>query len=70
MSLNAEYFTKQPIKKHIAIIFQVMNMDDIIPFHELNPPASLNQQDSRKSKYLVGPNRDQLKLNIVIAPSR
>lgn len=41
---------------------RVLNIDDLIPFHELNP-GPLKQKDS---PYLIGPNRDQLKLNIVI----
>ncbi|XP_008195211.1 BTB/POZ domain-containing protein 17 isoform X1 [Tribolium castaneum] len=42
---------------------KVMNIDNLIPFCELNPCASTNSHDS---PYLIGPNRNQLKLNIVI----
>nr|CAH7745022.1 unnamed protein product [Callosobruchus chinensis] len=56
---KVHYFTPQD---------KVMNMDDLIPFEELNQPAT--SEGSYESPYLVGPNRDQLKLNIVIAPIR
>lgn len=42
---------------------KVMNIDNLIPFFELNAtPLSNNDQ----SPYLIGPDRNQLKLNIVI----
>ncbi|XP_023023367.2 transport and Golgi organization 10 isoform X1 [Leptinotarsa decemlineata] len=47
---------------------KVVNIDDLIPFDELNPPAVM--QGERDTPYLVGPNRDKLKLNLVIAPIR
>lgn len=51
---------------HFNDFDRVMNIDDLIPFEELNPPSG----GSRNTKYLVGENRDQLKLNIVLAPVR
>lgn len=51
------YFTKQS---------KVLNINDIIPFHELNPQAVGG--DEACSHYLVGTNRNQLKINIVITP--
>ncbi|KAJ8943668.1 hypothetical protein NQ314_009691 [Rhamnusium bicolor] len=53
---------------HFAAHDKVMNIDDLIPFNELNTPAT--QQTEHDTPYLVGPNRDQLKLNLVIAPIR
>lgn len=47
---------------------KLLNIDDLIPFQELNTPASL--QPVHETPYLVGPSRDQLKLNIVITPIR
>lgn len=52
---------------HFSLQDKVMNMDDLIPFHDLNKPAT---QPNYETPYLVGPNRDQLKLNVVIAPIR
>lgn len=52
---------------HFSMQDRVMNIDDLIPFQELNKPAT---QQNQNTPYLVGPNRDQLKLNIVIAPIR
>lgn len=46
---------------------KILNIDNLIPFHELNIPVSL-QSCSHTTPYLIGPSRDQLKLNIVIAP--
>ncbi|XP_030767399.1 BTB/POZ domain-containing protein 17 [Sitophilus oryzae] len=43
-----------------------LNIDDLIPFGALNTPASM--QMAHETPYLIGPDRDQLKLNIVIAP--
>ncbi|XP_050297218.1 BTB/POZ domain-containing protein 17 [Anthonomus grandis grandis] len=44
----------------------ILNMDDLIPFHVLNPGASLDP--TYENPYLIGPNKNQLKLTIVIAP--
>lgn len=53
---------------HFTAHDKVMNIDDLIPFNELNTPATM--QSEKETPYLVGPNRDQLKLNLVIAPIR
>ncbi|KAJ8953749.1 hypothetical protein NQ318_015405 [Aromia moschata] len=53
---------------HFTAQDKVMNIDDLIPFNELNTPAV--NQGANDTPYLVGPNRDQLKLNLVIAPIR
>ncbi|KAG5899435.1 hypothetical protein JTB14_033626 [Gonioctena quinquepunctata] len=53
---------------HFTTQDKVVNIDDLIPFEELNPPAIM--QGDRETLYLVGPNRDKLKLNLVIAPIR
>ncbi|CAH0553089.1 unnamed protein product [Brassicogethes aeneus] len=47
---------------------KVMNFDNLIPYEDLNKMATTS--DNWVSPYLVGPNRDQLKLNLVIAPIR
>ncbi|XP_019879774.1 BTB/POZ domain-containing protein 17 isoform X2 [Aethina tumida] len=47
---------------------RVINFDDLIPYEDLNRMATT--PDNWVSPYLVGPNRDQLKLNLVIAPIR
>lgn len=52
---------------HFSWQDRVMNIDELIPFQELNKPAT---QQNYETPYLVGPSRDQLKLNIVIAPIR
>ncbi|CAH1373990.1 hypothetical protein MTP99_015357 [Tenebrio molitor] len=48
---------------HFTADDKVMNIDSLIPFAELNPSAS---NHSHESPYLIGPNRNQLKLNVVI----
>ncbi|ERL87020.1 hypothetical protein D910_04422 [Dendroctonus ponderosae] len=53
---------------HFSPQDKLLNIDDLIPFQELNTPVSL--QPVHETPYLVGPSRDQLKLNIVIAPIR
>lgn len=69
-------YGRQGDKDHIKNVVQVvhyftpqnrvLNINDIIPFHELNPQAIGG--DIACSHYLVGPNKDQLKMNIVITP--
>lgn len=44
---------------------RVLNVDNIIPFEELNPPAVAGDSDT---KYLIGTKNDQLRINIVITP--
>ncbi|XP_066251067.1 BTB/POZ domain-containing protein 17 [Euwallacea similis] len=51
---------------HFTPQHKILNIDDLIPFAELNTAAAL--QPVHETPYLVGPSRDQLKLNIVIAP--
>lgn len=46
---------------------RVMNVDDLIPFEELNPSAA-SCGSYEVSPYLIGPNKDLLKINIVITP--
>ncbi|XP_034950886.1 BTB/POZ domain-containing protein 17 [Chelonus insularis] len=47
---------------------RVLNLDDLLPFEELNPQPSAKSPNTTSS-YLVGPNRDVLKLHIVISPA-
>ena len=47
---------------------QVLNLDDVLPFEELNPQQDLINSEVPVSKYLVGPNKDILKLHIIISP--
>jgi hypothetical protein len=47
---------------------RVLHLDDILPFEELNPQQDSICSDTPVSKYLVGPNKDILKLHIVISP--
>ncbi|KAK0082532.1 hypothetical protein PV325_010218 [Microctonus aethiopoides] len=47
----------------------VLNLDDLLPFEELNPQQGVLSLDSPVSPYLVGPNKDMLKLHIVISPA-
>ncbi|XP_058789077.1 BTB/POZ domain-containing protein 17 [Phymastichus coffea] len=47
---------------------RVLNLDDILPFEELNPQHDSMNSNSRISKYLVGPNKDTLKFHIIISP--
>ena len=51
---------------HFSAQDKILNIDDLIPFNQLNTPAAL--QPVHETPYLIGPGRDQLKLNIVIAP--
>lgn len=46
---------------------RILNIDDLIPFEELNPSFSLD--DGEESIYLIGPNKNQIKLNIIITPT-
>lgn len=50
---------------------RVLNLDDLLPFEELNPPVNIinTNKDSNSSVFLVGPNKDMLKLHIVISPA-
>ncbi|CAG9860505.1 unnamed protein product [Phyllotreta striolata] len=45
---------------------RTVNLDNLIPFDELNRSAVAH--DKNETMYLVGPNRDTLKINLVIAP--
>ena len=47
---------------------RVLNIDNVIPFEELNPPAYVNGEAN--NKYLTGTFFDQLKINLVITPLR
>lgn len=53
---------------HFSAHERTVNLDNLIPFEELNRPAT--SQEPNETLFLVGPNRDQLKLNLVIAPIR
>lgn len=46
---------------------RVLNLDDLLPFEELNPQQGAVPE--RTSPFLVGPNKDMLKLHIVISPA-
>lgn len=46
---------------------RILNIDDLIQFEELNPPFSLT--GGQRSSYLIGPNQNQVKLNIIITPT-
>lgn len=52
---------------HFNINDKVMNVDDLIPFKELNPQTHFGQHET---VYLVGPERNQLKINLIISPVR
>lgn len=47
---------------------RVLNLDDLLPFEELNPQQSFVPK-YRVPPFLVGPNQDILKLHIVISPA-
>lgn len=48
---------------------KVLNLDDILSFDELNELyLCTNTNKTQPSPFLVGPNRDILKIHIVIAP--
>ncbi|KAK4881442.1 hypothetical protein RN001_004761 [Aquatica leii] len=59
---------------HFNFQDQVLVIDNLIPFEELNPPAgeifskSTERDSKSKSMFLTGPHRDQLKINIIITP--
>ncbi|XP_012268456.2 BTB/POZ domain-containing protein 17 [Athalia rosae] len=46
---------------------RVLNLDDLLPFEELNPKQP--SVGNVVSPFLVGPNKDMLKLHIVISPA-
>lgn len=46
---------------------RILNIDDLIPFEELNPSFSLDE--NQDSIYLIGPNKNQIRLNIIITPT-
>lgn len=46
---------------------RVLNLDDLLPFEELNPQRG--SVPEAVSPFLVGPNKDMLKLHIVISPA-
>ncbi|CAK9795918.1 BTB/POZ domain-containing protein 17 [Anthophora quadrimaculata] len=46
---------------------RVLNLDDLLPFDELNPQQGSVPETT--SPFLVGPNKDMLKLHIVISPA-
>ncbi|XP_051157038.1 BTB/POZ domain-containing protein 17 isoform X2 [Leptopilina boulardi] len=49
---------------------RVLNLDDLLPFEELNPQQNGGMNsDNAVSSFLVGPNKDMLKLHIVISPA-
>lgn len=52
---------------HFSSGNRILNVDDLIPFEELNPPFSINE--NQDSVYLVGPDRNQLKLILIITPT-
>lgn len=45
---------------------KLLNIDDIVPFNELNPKATDDR--TKKSTFLIGENRDTLKMHIIITP--
>ena len=47
---------------------KVLNLDDILAFDELNENLIDTKGEKNLSPYLVGPNRDVLKIHVVIAP--
>lgn len=48
---------------------RVLNLDDLLPFDELNPQQGSFSDEEEESPFLVGPNQDILKLHIVISPA-
>ncbi|XP_015117580.1 BTB/POZ domain-containing protein 17 [Diachasma alloeum] len=48
---------------------RVLNLDDLLPFEELNPQQGVVHNDNPVSPFLVGANKDMLKLHIVISPA-
>jgi hypothetical protein len=53
---------------HFGETDNVLNFDDLLSFDELNNPPGGMSAGGTSSPYLVGHNRDVLKLRIVIAP--
>lgn len=49
---------------HFSETERVLNLDDLLSFEELNSLI----RDEPPSEFLVGPNRDALKIHIVIEP--
>lgn len=46
---------------------RVLNIDNVVPFEDLNPSAA-GVGDRNSSPYLIGPQKDKLKINVVITP--
>lgn len=53
---------------HFNCLEQVLNLDDIIPFDDLNVNLLEGEAYKPPSNYLVGPTRDTLKVHIIIVP--
>lgn len=54
---------------YFSVEERVLNFDNVIPFSELNTNLMNNDVPKKiKTKYLVGPDRDTLKVHIIIAP--
>lgn len=53
---------------HFSSANQVLNFDDLIPYRDLNP-QKMPYEQCDDSIFLVGPERTQLRLNIVITPT-
>lgn len=47
---------------------RVLNLDDVLPFEELNALQDSINSNKHSSKYLVGPEKDVFKLHIIILP--
>lgn len=65
------FFPNQVVEKnhYFSVEERVLNLDNVIPFSELNTNVVNNDVPKKvKTKYLVGPDRDTLKLHIIIAP--
>lgn len=53
---------------HFNCSERVLNLDDVIPFNDLNVNLLEGESQKQPSNYLVGPNRDTLKVHIIIVP--
>lgn len=65
---NTEYVTDVVERvHHFNSQNRVLNIDDLIPFEQLNPSCSMDGNEY--SRYIIGPKRNQVRLNIIITPT-
>lgn len=47
---------------------RLLNIDDIIPFSEINPRTTIDSSNMSQNCYLIGSNKNGLRMHIIITP--